>query len=66
MAELARNSSYFPNGAVVETVTNGTPGSVGVPSPDAVTTITVTSGPGGVMPPGFPAAWPGATVVMLP
>ena len=61
--ELGRSESYFPNGSKVVSVTVGTLGTPGEAPSDVVTTTTVTTGPGGELPPGYPDAWPGATLV---
>jgi hypothetical protein len=65
--EINRNVQNFPNGSNVVSITTGT--SDGGTPPNysgVVTAITVTQGPGGVNPPGYPAAWPGATLVPTP
>jgi hypothetical protein len=62
----------FDNGAVVVSVTSGTPpASVGDPATDLLTVTTITSGPGGAMPAGYSTdaaatAWPSAILVMMP
>jgi hypothetical protein len=66
--EIGRNTTNFPNGAQVVTVTTATlPNESEPPSatnaPSAIASVTtITPGPDNAMPPGYPDAFPGATV----
>ncbi|HEY1503723.1 MAG TPA: hypothetical protein VGF92_05450 [Stellaceae bacterium] len=66
--EIGRNVTNFANGSSVVAVTTATLPDETKPvsqdnAPSAVATAyTITAGPDGAMPPGYPDAFPGATV----
>lgn len=68
MIEIGRNVMRFANGSVVTSITTATlpdetkPASETNAPSDIVTETTIAAGPNGEMPPGYPDAFPGATV----